>query len=298
MSIFLLILKIIGIVLLSVIGLILFLVMLVLFVPLRYSVKADYDNKLTAKVTVSYLLHILSIVCEYDGEKLSKAIKIFGISLKKREKKESRKKPEKPKKKKEKTEPVPEYTLEGFDDEDEYKIEDPQTEYYSSEDIEELKIEEKGFWSKLKEYITYIYNLITGFTDKIRNLYKKLTDIKDNLTYYLDLITDEKVKETLTYALGIVFKILKAVGPKKIEGKARFGFDDPATTGKVLSFLAIVYPMIGGSIIIIPEFDEEIIEGNLFLRGRIFIITLLIQGWKLYFNRDIRKVIKDFKREK
>mgnify|MGYP003319203795 CR=1 FL=1 len=61
MSVFLLILKIIGIVLLSIIGFALFLVLLVLFVPVRYKGKGYYrNNEYDFKANASWLLHIVS----------------------------------------------------------------------------------------------------------------------------------------------------------------------------------------------------------------------------------------------
>lgn len=297
MSIFLLILKIIGIVLLSVIGLILLLIALVLFVPIRYRVLADYDETFTASVKISYLLHIVTFLFSYDGQKSDKVLKIFGIKLSKKDK-VKKEKPEKTKKKAKDEKPdEPEYVLEGFDDEEEYKIEDPQTEVYTESDFPGEEEEHKGFFGKLKEYLQYVYNFISNFSEKIKAFFAKVKGIKDNIEYYLDLFTDEHNKETFKYAFGIIFKILNAVKPRKLDGAFRFGFEDPETTGKLLSVLAIIYPFTGGAIKITPEFDEEIMQGNLFAKGRIFIITLLIQGWKLYFNKDIRKVIRDIKRE-
>lgn len=297
MSIFLLILKIIGIVLLSIIGLVLFLLLLALFVPIRYKVTADYDEKLLAEVRVSYLLHIVSFLLRFNGEALDNTLRICGIKLSGKEK---RKKQNKNNNKKtdsdEEAENNVEYTLEGFD-EDDFKIEDPQTEtyYYSSMDEQE---ETEGFFAKLKEYLSFVFDFIKNIKDKTCNFITKLKKIKDNIVYYIDLISSEHTKKTLKYALDIILKILKAIKPRKFKGSVRFGFEDPETCGKVLSILAILYPFIENVISITPEFDEQILQGNLFMKGRIFIITLLIQGWKLYFNKDIRKVVKEFQREK
>lgn len=297
MSIILLILKIIGIVLLSLIGLILFLVMLVLFVPIRYKVKADYDDKLVADVRISYLLHIFSFLLCFDGEKLNTIIRIFGIRIsEKKEKQKKEKKKKEKKKEKKNTEPdTPEYTLEGFDEEETLPDTD-YSEYNSADDIEDEDETEKGFFGKIKEYLTFLYKYFSNFSAKVRNSVNKVKEIKDNLVYYIDLLSKEKTKTTFKYALNRLLNILKAIKPRKFDAEFQFGFEDPATTGKILSYLAIVYPFIHGNIKIIPEFEEQIIRGNLLIKGRIFIIALLIQGWKLYFNKDIRKLVKEIKR--
>jgi len=48
------------------------------------------------------------------------------------------------------------------------------------------------------------------------------------------------------------------------------------------------------SVQIIPDFEEEVIKGNFYCRGRIQSIILLIIGVKLILNRDIKNLIKNF----
>lgn len=293
MSILLLILKIIGIVILSLLGLILLVVMLVLFVPIRYKVKADYDDKLVADVKVSYLLHIVTFLLNFDGKELDTKLKIFGIKTGKR-----KDKPRKEKKKakvKEEKKDIPEYTLEGFDEEETLPTTD-YSEYNSADDTGDEFDENLGFFGKLKEYFNFIRNLILNFTNKVKAVIDKIREIKDNIEYYIDLLSRERTKTTFKYILDKIVKILKTLKPKKFTGRFQFGFEDPATTGKILSYAALLYPFIHNNIELVPEFETQIIRGNLYIKGRIFIIALLIQGWKLYFNKDVRKLIKELKR--
>ena len=53
-AVLLTILKIIGIVLLVILGIILFLLAVLLFVPVRYSVKGTVDNNITAEGKISW----------------------------------------------------------------------------------------------------------------------------------------------------------------------------------------------------------------------------------------------------
>ena len=57
-AVLLTILKIIGIVLLVILGIILFLLAVLLFVPVRYSVKGTVDNNITAEGKISWLCSI------------------------------------------------------------------------------------------------------------------------------------------------------------------------------------------------------------------------------------------------
>ena len=78
--ILLLILKIIGIILLVIIGLILLLVLSVLFVPIRYSGRASYDEAAKCDIRVTWLLHILSFRIGYE-EVLTARFRVFGYTV-------------------------------------------------------------------------------------------------------------------------------------------------------------------------------------------------------------------------
>lgn len=99
MHIFLLILKIIGIVLLCVIGLVLLILAALLFAPFRYEVSAEGDKNgptAHADVKVRWLLRIVSFRLLYDLPGTSKyVVRVFGIPVKKSDgKKEEEKKDE------------------------------------------------------------------------------------------------------------------------------------------------------------------------------------------------------------
>lgn len=75
------ILKIIGIVLLSIIALLLLLLIIFLFVPVRYKAKGSFKDKIPkARFSVSYLLYILYASFQYECG-FSYCIRIFGIKL-------------------------------------------------------------------------------------------------------------------------------------------------------------------------------------------------------------------------
>ena len=295
MSVFLLVLKIIGITLLSIIALLLLIVMLVLFVPVRYRLCGSYPDEPYALAKVTWLLHLISLRFRFDKEGLTHQFRILGIPIRKREKKQKKNKQKKKEKPLNRPPKEDEYSLEGFEEEKKQITETADTR--DSEPETDSVDEKKGFFAKLTEYLQKVYDLIVHFREKVRSFWQKLVSAKDNAVYYLDLLTDEHNKKTLQDALEQIFHILKAIRPRKWNIKARFGFDDPQTTGKVLVGLSIVYPWLGPHMDITPEYEENVIEGSAFFKGRIFVIVLLIAGWKLYFNKDLRKVIKDLKKE-
>ena len=80
LHILLLILKIIGIIIAVILGLIIVLGLVILFVPIRYSIDADYHKKAVAHVKVTWLLHLLRGVVSYD-EQLDISVKALWFDL-------------------------------------------------------------------------------------------------------------------------------------------------------------------------------------------------------------------------
>ena len=80
LSTLLFILKIICIAVLAILGLVLFAVLLMLFVPVRYRLSCSYKEDFTARVKITWLLHILSVLATYDHS-LELSIKLFGFPL-------------------------------------------------------------------------------------------------------------------------------------------------------------------------------------------------------------------------
>ena len=76
------VLKILGIIILAVLGIILFILLLLLFVPFRYRVIGKYDeeNK-NGRVTLSWLLRILSAKVIYEERCADLTVKVIGIPV-------------------------------------------------------------------------------------------------------------------------------------------------------------------------------------------------------------------------
>ncbi len=280
MSVFLLVLKIIGITLLSIIGLILLLLMLILFVPVRYRINADVHDGISGSARASWLLHILSFALVYDGSELSNGLRIFGIPFRKKEK---RPKKEKRRKVSADTDETDHKAVSDRDDdrpldrlprEDEYRMEGFDEPVKTAESVPEK--EGSGKLQKIIDKIKSIYEKITGFLTTARNR--------------TDLLCDEKNQATIKRALSLVIRLLSAIRPRKLTGMFHFGFEEPDTTGKILAIAAILYAWIGPSLVLKPDFEEVVLEGDADMKGRIFLITVAVIGARLYFDKELRRL--------
>ena len=82
--------------------------------------------------------------------------------------------------------------------------------------------------------------------------------------------------------------ILKNAKPKKTDIYLHFGFEDPATTGEVVAFLAMIYPFFAKSLRVDPEFNKVLFDEKIYIRGGITIIVLLTVAWEIVFNKNVR----------
>lgn len=316
LQIILLVLKIIGIILLCILGLLILAVLMVLFVPVRYRAIVHYHDDLVAKGKISWLLHIISLTVSYENGELQKIIRIFGIKYKKRERK-----PKKVKKRalakaesveqeheltkavdmtesNEPTESVNE-TVQPFKAEQQEKISEseqknqPKSETEDTADPEEEQKE--SLLAKWKRFVKMLYKLFHNIQYTIQRIYDKIKQIIGKLEYYTDLIQDEHnqaVLKLLFGQLGVVFGHIK---PRKFRMDLSIGTEDPATTGSILAVLGIIYPLFEGGLHVTPYYNESVFETDLDLKGRMTAFVFLRTAWKIYFDKDVKRLLKIMK---
>ncbi len=370
LHIVLVLLKIIGILLASILGLLIFLILLVLFVPIRYGIRADNLNELRAEGKVSWLFRLLYIRVTYLDEQLIIRLRLFGKifydSSNPREKKQSPKKrmtkpPQKPAKrlvekkeakeykeaeeyketvvKKEaediKSENIalhPESRVENteaakerkqnkgelnsaeiiawpgkYEREPELKAAEIPSSYTSDDfeyDLNEDELEEpkksifariKEFFLKIREFFLNIRNRLRNLLDNIRKLWHKAQELIGKWDKIKEFLNEDDNKKALSKSFVTIKRILKHVRPTRLKAEVEFGTGDPCTTGQALGVLAVFYSFYGKSVRIIPNFEEEILKGNLDCAGRIRLFTLLIIGIQLVLDKNFRNLLKNFK---
>ncbi len=312
-SILLTILKILGIVLLVVLGIVLVVFVLVLFVPIRYRLDAhrslQEEAPVVAAVKATWLLHLISVFFSYPDAAYV-CVKLLGITLYRSDRE---KKPKKQSDTSEDKEPVSENS----------SSEEVTPEVITSEDITpENGGETVGdnttdtTWDEVEtdvaeddipdssEEVPTLKRFITKLWDKIKNIKYTITQICDkikhivkNIRYYAKVIQSNTFNNAFSLCSGEIFKLLKSIKPRKVKGKLLIGTGDPASTGQVLSIYGMLYPFIGNNIEITPDFEQQIIEGELLVKGKITVFKALKMALVVFFNKDVRRLIKLLKRE-
>ncbi len=145
----------------------------------------------------------------------------------------------------------------------------------------------KNLWNKLKAFFESV-------KEKVKNLSLSLSNIYDKYNLIKRFFQNETNKLGLKYGFERIKGLLKHMGPRKVKAYIEFGTGDPCSTGQLLGVAAAFMGIYKDSVQIIPDFENEVLKGNFYCKGRIRGIILLILGIKVIRNRDIRALIKNF----
>ena len=308
LHIILLILKIIGICLLCLIGLLLLCIGLVLFVPVRYRASGSYiEKQLKLLGGVTWLCHIISVRIFYDGEKQEDKsrvlVKIFGIAIMDTAKKKTKK----AKEPKEAVLEVPKKPPHEKVAEEKEKTKSRLPEIAQKPKAEVKKNEEKKSEEKKDEAARVEHTKskksllakLTAFRQKMSDAFKRLCDrletINQKKDKLMDILFSEENKKTFILLKRSIFKLIRHILPRRIEGWIHCGTDNPEKTGRMLGWLAVFYPLYAERLKIAPDFEKEIFETKFLAAGRIQAFTFVSTGIKIMLNKDLRRIISEFK---
>lgn len=282
LHILLVLLKIIGIILAVVIGIVLLIIFVVLFAAMRYEIKAAADGNvksLDADLKFSWLFHLISGYVRYKEENLDWQVKVAWKKL------NVPQKPETITDMKESSE------VELIEEKEVIVEEQVQNEKAIKEDIPAVeKTTNKKTKKKVKKKKQPLGEKIRCSIQKISDKIKDINELKEKIMSY---IRTEVHKKAFQKLLKELFRLLKKLKPKKLKANIEFGFEDPYTTGSILAYASMLYPFYGDNISIKPNFEEVIIKGDVYLKGRIRISYFANMGIRLILNKNIRLTIKD-----
>lgn len=318
MQIVLWILKIIGWILLAVLGLFVLAVCLVLFTPLRYEGTAGCKGTketLWARLQFSLLFRFAEGCVEYADGKTTWRLRVAWKQLQGAEAKQVMEEtasvaesmaenaqagveiPEE--KSMEKTEEPGERRSEEW----QKLSEEPGKPWKSAEKPHEnsenrekpRKSPEKSFKKSAKkaedekrsffERIEYTFQV---FCDKMNVLIEK----KEKVRSFLE---DEIHHAAFLKAIQSLKRLVLRLKPTDFSGNVRFGFEDPAVTGKTLAVLSVTAPLFEGNLEVEPEFQEEILEGELLIAGKLTAWKFAALVLELFTDKNIRKTISHIK---
>lgn len=291
--------------------------------------RTDSLREIHATGEVSWLLHIISVQAFWEQGVLKTKICFLGIPLEKfRKKKKPRslsnsedqnaKKQTEASRSHEKTS-----KSEQQNDAAELQMSEPQEDTVEdineiSENVimepisisEEISEDEKKLRTKIADLILNIVGKIKTAVGKLiriihnflgipKRILKKMQSLAltirnfcDKINWWKEFLDHPRTRAALSFLWKNAKKLIYHVLPTRITGKITFGNEDPAVTGMVLAVLGMTIPFHKNKIEVAPLFDDEnVLEGEILLKGRIYGIVVLKTAAELYFNKNIKYVI-------
>ena len=332
LHILLLILKWIGIVLAVFLLLVLLLINLGLFVPIRYRADASCQNDietLEAEFELSWMWKLFFLTACWKKGKADMKIRIGWKYLFSEEKEgKSEEKIEVPEEKeendlqkekeeqkflKEQKESLPsektnrslpennvqeqaekrecrqEKTESGIDKEEEEK------ESFTADRRKAGGRKKKPLWDRMKEKISEWIESCKSFWRKILAMGRNFRGKKEQIESFL---TDASHRRAFCSLKREVRRFLGHVSPKDVKIVGKIGLEDPYMTGQALAVLGMLFPFLGENTVIVPDFENKVLEGSVHIEGKIHNFRMLAILWRLIKDRDVRKIIIDIKKLK
>ena len=303
LGIILLILKIIGIAIAAILGLLLFVVLLVLFVPIRYRGEVHKRQEIQAEGKVSWLLGVIFFRIRYTEEGMKYALRICGFKLLSDEPRKRRRKPKKKVKAKKKA-------VEEVKKIEEKAVEEVKAEsapvQLSKEPLPEKNVEEEVIEKRAKKKPS-MKEKWKAFCEKVKSIKRKIRDmlimikgIFHKIGAVKRFIFDYHNRPGFKVIFREVKALLKHIFPTKYKAYIHFGMEDPSQTGQILGAVCAIYPSIISKVSMYPDFEQEILEGDFEGRGRIRIFTVLVMVLRVVMNKEFKIVwnnIKNLKEE-
>ena len=322
------ILKIIGILLLVILGLILLLVSSVLFVPITYKVRAERkDGVIQVRAVAGWMFRLLSVHYRLHTSQEPMQLlqgRILGIPVWKplEPKKEKPKKAEK--KSKEKQSKPKQMGAKQLEQKAEVKSSDkakerlkkdltpgtavasvpqPEPEVSRQEQPQDKKAQTKpprqSILKKLLYAIRRIYGKITAIgrglfslVVKLLHMPEKASETIGTLTDFWNLEDNVKARESIWRELKFLWKHSR---PRKADLTLHFGFEDPSWTGQCMGVLSILNVWYPGRIFLKPEFEQEIFEGTLYIKGHMMLAVPLLSIFRLWRDENVMKMYRRFR---
>ena len=316
------ILKALGILLLVLLVLVLLIVCTVLFLPFCYRAQVLKEEEgfacVKASGRVSWLFGAVALTASYEEQKPEAQILLFGASLetwKRRLKKIRRGEASVPRTEENETENAleAEKTAEQKAPDQKEKQQKVTAQKEQPEQEQEPDAPKKSILERFFGRIEYLPEKLLNLASRLLQTAFRLLELPFRLLEKLEqkiqagrrlkrkwesvkkFFRSKMFREALLHAKKEVLYFLKKAAPKKVTGTVRFGFDDPALTGETLGILGMIYGKLPKDLSIQPDFEQEILQGDVRMKGSFQAVTAAGIALRLFRDQNLRKTIRHFK---
>lgn len=121
----------------------------------------------------------------------------------------------------------------------------------------------------------------------------RLSGLKEKLQAALAIVLDEDNQALTGYALNRLGRILRSIRPRSLHLEALIGTGQPDTTGYLYGAFWALRPFVSrrSHIVITPDFERQILEGEASFRGRVMAVVLLHHIVRVILDKRLRRLL-------
>jgi hypothetical protein len=168
----------------------------------------------------------------------------------------------------------------------------------ASEESEESEDEDEK--KNLIEILSDIFEKIEKILKTPQNVFEKIqytiSRVCDKIGMIKRTIDNDIFKRAFKLVKAKLLKIIRMILPDKCDINVLFGTGDPADTASVMAAYSAMYPVLYNKVKYQPDFERKVIMADAHLKGHITVFTILYSVLRCYFDKDVKKVIKRFKK--
>lgn len=300
MTVFLVILKVIGWIFLILLLIILFLILLLLFVPITYRAVVSSEEEFWAKVRTSWLFRLVNLHVDYENGQVLVYLRIFGFYKTLMQEEAELAEEELEEEFTHAVEDIP--FIEGLEkalgeeniknaEEDLHEIEDVISVEKPDKQAKKTSSQKKISSAKRKMFSmkSGIFSRIQGIVERIRGMIENISAIFHKVW---DLLTDKNNQAAAAHLKKEFFRLLKIIKPSKLGLSAQFSTGAPDRTGLALGILALFPFVYRNKWNVIPDFTTEkpYFKGEADMVGSIFLFRLIGILLRIIKDKNCRRL--------
>jgi hypothetical protein len=245
-----------------------------LIAPFVYQADLSKDRReVVIKGKLSWLFHLVGVRFVFIEQRWNVVITILGFPVK-RKKKKGRQSDSK------KTEEIQKSS-------EEMPVKKKTTEKRSSQDsiLKDTNREHST------EAVLHSSSEVSQEAEKGDSFAFKISRFQRQVKLVVNFVQRSDVRDFIKKTWHSCGKVFHHLSPKQFQLRLHFGLEDPEMTGKLLGFLSLFYTWYFSSVQLQPDFEEEILEGQGKIKGRIipvyFLYGVLRVAYSIWKNKEI-----------
>lgn len=319
----LIILKVLGITLLILLGVVLLVVLLALLAPFRYTLQAEYYGDVKAVGRIRWLCFVLDLKGTYGNNQFLYYLKSFGFTISTNDESSPHyHKGMEPEDNgdnadaKEDAElaatPIKVRALDEWPEEDVTPVPDKGKEKPEAlppprrsllQRIDD-KFRQGMEWfttipmkmhEKFSKLLGRILDFFANITENINRILNKRNEIVQKITHIRGFLQKESTGRAFKDVKRYLLRLWKSIRPRKLHGILHFGLEDPASTGQLLGVFGLLLPIYRDRIIIAPDFEQKIFEGEVYAKGSVQLGFFILLALQMLLNRNLMNTIQEIR---